>query len=1354
MKLLHPHTPLALLLLLPLASTAHAEPTGPWFAGARTGHPSPFRWTGQSSPAPRTVAQAEPASQPQAKQEAPPKAGTVTEGGQCDNDDACVVGTYCDNGSCVKIERPFNALYLFYRSGDGRFTEVLGIYWHQKGTKGYRVVFPFYWHFWSPKDRSTTVFPFYSVYEAPADGVRSTFYGLIQYRRTPREKNYRLWPIFFWTDYGERGAGLTILPLFHFAREGTRRAAIIPLFLSGFNRDPQTGYSQGLALGLYYWHYEGQKRAHALLPLFFHSRGEKDRFLWVLPFNFYWRTGDERTLMLLPLFYQSRSPERTTTLSLVPPLYHHRHGSSSRLYALPFFFHSRDADRTFFLAGPFYHRGWSGGRSWGLVPILFGGKTTLTSYTVLFPVFWRFTSRYHNFTLAGPVFYYRRGAKTTAGLPPLVLHHRDREKGSGLTTVVPLFYYGTAEHGRQANIVSPLFLYERDDEAKVTHWGLVVPPYYSRRDAEREVDTLFPLLLRWHDKVDQATTWVFGPVVTYWDPDGGTQVFFPFFWRFTDDKAGAATSILFPFGYRHRRPDGTHSNLFFPFYYRRDRDGWSFRLLPILYFGRSADRRHAVLFPVFWRFSRRDGPTTTVLGPLYYQGSPKGWHAGLVPLFYAGSEEGESYHVLFPAVWHLSSRKEGYSTFVAGPGFYSHGKHGRVGGLLPLFAAGNWKGTSFQTVLPPLFYRTNNPKEGKSLLVAGPYVGWRERGVRGHAVIPLAYYRRSDKKGTVAFTLPLFFYRDRGRDQLLATPLGGYRRERREGVFEGIVGPFVWHRGPTATGFAVLPFFYRWKRPADNATTTVIFPLGVHHRSDKERALVWFPLFWRYTDAKQRTLVIFPLYWRVRQRLAAKPADDDLNADVVFPLFWSLRQGKKSLHVIGPIFWARGPGSLQAAVVPLFLYRRDKDGATLYSLPFIYYNRDEKQQRRSWIVGLFYHRRYRQGSATGLIPLFFRKNTEDSRYTIIPPLYWDIGNPSAGTRTVFVGPFFYRRKAASKGVGLAPLIYAGWDPAGGRTAAVLPLFYYRGELGRRAFYCPIFGFDTSPIRSQWYVGTYFRHSSTTTTFDMAFPLFFRHSNHIAGRTTVFSLPGYYGRWSKETSFHLAFPFYWYHHRIDRTALVLFPFYWDFNNRYSTRTIVIFPALMYHRDHVAKTTSVLHPPGLWLRFGRTSTDGVLFPVVWHFGGKDRSSTVVFPLFWDFKRGPSRRYTLFIPVYWDFRYPKERYTVVFPLLYRHDTRSEHKLLVLNSWYHGYKRDNTYDFYLVPLFSVHRQRPGDFRLDILGRLFGYERVGRNRLLTLFFYTFPLEPLPAKTPPARQPQGPAQQRAGAGARPVSGKR
>jgi len=70
-----------------------------------------------------------------------------------------------------------------------------------------------------------------------------------------------------------------------------------------------------------------------------------------------------------------------------------------------------------------------------------------------------------------------------------------------------------------------------------------------------------------------------------------------------------------------------------------------------------------------------------------------------------------------------------------------------------------------------------------------------------------------------------------------------------------------------------------------------------------------------------------------------------------------------------------------------------------------------------------------------------------------------------------------------------------------------------------------------------------------------------------------------------------------------------------------------------------------------------------------------------------------------------------------------------------------DGTYRRIIVPLFESAVKRRGDYMWEVLGGLFGHERVGRNRYLKIFFLTFESK-APARTQTSwySQPQRPSR--------------
>ncbi len=1198
----------------------------------------------------------------------------VPIGGQCVEDEQCVKGAWCADSTkrCVELQTPINVLYLFYRSGDRRFTEVLGLFWRKTGSRGYNVLFPFYWHFYDkPRQRtSRVVFPFYWRFDDERAKTLSVWVPPFQYRRAPDEKNYRLWPLLFWTDYGEKGAGLTILPLFHRSWRGTYTSTIVPLLLSGYASDPAKHFSRGLVAGLYYWHRKGKprsaerERTDAVFPFFYHSSKADRRFTWVFPFNVYRRDERSRSLWLLPLLYHYSSERSAQTISLLPPFLYRRQGNSTRLFL-------------------------------------------------------------------------------------------------------------------------PLFLYENDRDAQVKHWGLFVPPYYHRRDDEREIDTLIPLFWRWHDKVERKTTWIAGPLIARSDPEGGTYVLFPIFWRFSDQNSGASTALLFPLAYRHTRPGGGQFNMLFPFYAGWSKRDWGAGILPLLYFGAGEGRRHGVLFPLFWHFKSPEA-STTVLATLYFRSEQRGWLAGLAPLLFLGHRGGHSHQVLFPIFWHLRSTKDDHDTWVAGPFFHHSTKaHGRLTGFFPLFLDGNWKGQRF--TVAPLFYRRRDLKTNENVLLAGPYWSYRRRVAgkaehweTGHHLIPLALYRathdqRGQRQRLQAGVLPLFYYDTSPKKTLLLTPLGGYRRDDTRGLRQGLFGPVVWHDSPTSKAFAVAPLFMRFTDKKAKATTTLALPFAVHYRSPRQRSLVVFPFYWRIDYRNERNMVVFPFFWQTREK------KDGFGADVVFPLYWRVWDNKSNTTVAGPLFWYQRDGGKRAGwgAIPLALYRKTARSSWLFSLPFFWYDHDFVSGRKTYVAGPAYFRRYGvgdhdedtdeddaeakkaakknaekknaekknaekknakkknakkaksarpsdEGYAAGLLPLFYHKRTPKRRYTLLFPLVWYFARPKKQESLLIAGPYFSHGSKERRGLGLFPLFYRSITRQGESALGVFPLFYRASGPLRSALYTPLFGWDNSPERRHLYVGPYFRTRGGDVDRDIVFPLLYRSKDKKTGTHRVFALPGYYGSWRRGSSVHIAFPLFWQWKGVDWARTVVFPLFWDFNDRHARRTTVVVPLFARDRDTTANSVSWYTLPSIWVRQRPKATDVVVFPLFWHFGGQKESSTVAFPLYWDFKRA------------------RKRSTVFFPLFWRFDRPQARTYVVVNTYYRRQKRDDTYDFWFVPLFRMQRPRPGDINVEVLLGMFGYKRVGRNRILTLLFLPITLEaakgkPAPAKAPPGTRPSSPA---------------
>ena len=65
------------------------------------------------------------------------------------------------------------------------------------------------------------------------------------------------------------------------------------------------------------------------------------------------------------------------------------------------------------------------------------------------------------------------------------------------------------------------------------------------------------------------------------------------------------------------------------------------------------------------------------------------------------------------------------------------------------------------------------------------------------------------------------------------------------------------------------------------------------------------------------------------------------------------------------------------------------------------------------------------------------------------------------------------------------------------------------------------------------------------------------------------------------------------------------------------------------------------------------------------------------------------------------------------------------------------------MFPFYDSGVKRPGDFMWEVLGGLFGHERIGRHHFLRLFYMTFETEPTPPSRPPGTASPPPPRRKA-----------
>jgi len=1170
-------------------------------------------------------------------------------GASCRDDKSCAVGYYCGLKvhRCKKVHNAVNIAYLIYLSGNRRFLSVFGLYMHKLGPKGFRMLFPFYWSFWSKKQSTRVIFPFVARWHNHETGRTDTLVGPVHVWRRRKAHGFNFWPFVFYANYGRKGKRFTLIPFGHYQRIGSWK-----------------GYGFLTPIGFVYSSKSPRYRSWGLFPWAFGRATPRRAWSWEFPLNFYWRHGRNRHYLGFPLLYVQRSPERNLT------------------FMFPFIW------------------------SWG---------GPLRQRTIIFPIGYRSWSPRRSYTQVLNFYYYRRGAKRYAGLVPLFFYSSDRRSRSRHVTLFPFLYYGYNGKTAHSVLVSPLLSWSKTRDARWWFWS--VPPILSYRTPYSGTDVALPFYWRYFNKQTGVNVLGVLPFVYYKDRFQRNSVLFPFWWNFRHRATGAYVRVAFPLFYQSRSVEGRTVTVAGPAFAAWGAGKpWQAGLAPLLFFGGGYGRRHFVLFPALWHFAnRRKGTSTTVVGPAYWSKGPHRWAAGLAPLFFAGRNKDRRYHIVFPLFWHLAHRDRHLAVF--GPLYAKWSRHSWGFGLAPLAFIGGGRDRNYQ-IFPFLFGHWYDRRKDARTVVAGPAYYWRRRSDWGWGIAPFAFFSRRYRKGLVSSRFMLFpfaYSSYRMGKELLVTPLGGYSKTKDR--MTAVAGPVIWHRGPKYRGWAVLPWVYHWRNRETKTTTTLAFPF-VRQVSPKQAVTVTFPFLWSFVRPKERSLFIFPFYWRLRQKGRWK-------ADVLFPFYWNIRKGSYKLLAVGPYYRRRSARGGSDGFFPLVHYSHYGKKRRLLVLPFLWYSRDDAKKTKLVVSFPYFETRKANRAHAGVVPLAFWGHRPGFSYRVGIPLYWDFTKKDR--RVLFAGPFFYERKGETRGGGLAPLL---WVRHGGGVTqfSLFPLIHVNKTPTKLAVYTTLAGYEKNHVtgKSFGYVGPYLWGDGPRRRWDVLFPLLWRFRNKRLHRTRMLIPPLlYWGSHSPDRKVDIVFPLFWMRRTVTSKTVVVFPFWWDSHKYYWSRTTAVFPFFYRSRHYADNSTSWFFPTLTWIKKSPRRLSVVSFPILWHFSRSRRSTTVVFPLYWDFKR-PGRRSTIAFPFFWRFRRGDRTHTVVFPFYWHSENRKNAFTGILNTFYWKDKKYHTYRFYFFPLFDFGRTRPGDVQWSVLGGLFGYKRVGRNRYLKLFFFSIRLKPVP----------------------------
>jgi hypothetical protein len=1164
---------------------AHAQRHNPFdpFRPAPASQPARLAGAAVPSSQPARVTLLAAASQPAATSQpaAPAKQKAArpaaAAGAACLAEADCGPGSVCEGETCHPIRFRTNIAYLYYRSVGRSFTEAGALYWHQRGRSGYRVLAPFYWHFWRPTNKLQAVFPVWWHWIDHQAHTESTVVPPIQWGKAPGEKYFRFWPLLFYADYGKAGSSFTLAPLVHFARRGK--------------------YASG-----------------GVFPFAFHSRDEQKQtsFTWVAPLNFHWRKADKKGFLSIPFAFYHGSRRSSLAVIPAPPIVYYRNKDWSLATLFPIYWRvgtPKDRESTIF-------------------PLVWYGHSGKSKHAVVFPIFWHFSRPQGHTTVLAPLAYFgsdrKRGTSHATVLPlfhystssfgrkaflltPLFVHETDRDASSSYTFLFAPPYYRHRDPDREVDALIPLYLrYKNLETGSTIH--AVTPLIWFRSDPEGKTQILFPAVWRFTNKRKHLTATVVPPIFFHSSAPGrSTTVLTTAFFR-RDERnwsAGVAPVLFFGGG-----RDGRHAVIFpwlwhfsnattsttiaAPFFHRRDARGWSAGLAPVIMAGSRGGERHFVLFPLVWHFaSARERSNITVVGPAYGGTTRRGWRAGLAPVLFFGRDGPKSHQIVAPLFWRSADTRRGDETIVVGPGFWRVQGAGRPGsttsyGLLPLFH----------------YSHTTAPRESTSLTVV-PLFHHSRSARRDLWVTPLGGLSKTRDRETLVVG-PYVHHRSPNRDGHYLAPLFGHWRDR-DGTTTDMLLPLgVYSRGPQKTAAVLFPLLWYFRSKTE--TDLTVFPFYSRVRSDDLNADVAFPLVWSFRSSVRRTLIVLPGYHsRGLKRdsldtgilplfVYSRSPERRIFASLPFVYLQSWSKQKRTLQVVGPFWRATYADGYNTGLFPLGFIRDRGPARQAMLFPIFWHSTDSKADAHRNILVPFYYHRYGNERLYGVLPaLWLKTKPHGAAVTVFPAFH--VANDIERVRVLtaafgfqygrgvkpswaYVGPLWWLRKPKEQysSDGIFPLLWRFHDKVRERHTFMLAPIWYSRVAPDAAFYA--------------FVPFVWRNRTVDSSTTVVFPFYYDVHRYYAERTTVVvpfalrryttddntttwaTLPSIMVRKRPDATDAFVFPFLWHWGGDRRSTTVVAPLYWDFK-RGDERTTILAPLVWRFKRATADTWVVLN-----------------------------------------------------------------------------------------------------------------------------------------------------------------------------------
>ncbi|HEY7957582.1 MAG TPA: EB domain-containing protein [Polyangia bacterium] len=453
--------------------------------------------------------------------------------------------------------------------------------WHDAPNYHVVVQFPFFWRVHEGNETDTAVFPIYWRVRSPGLALDAIFPILLHWR--------------------SKVATTTLFGPFWNRRrfDGGRSTALFPLFAYGKAvKDGKSSRWFGMP-GLFYANNEHLGSSDLWILPFYRSTRPDGYTAGLIPLAFAWRTGTA-SKVLTPIYYRQVDSAADYALNVLGPMWWGHTGDEKRFGLFPLLFAKWKPDHTF---------------STGIFPLFYLHEKKLGSVFAT-PVFGWSSYPTGKRVYVGPFFLRRDEEVSSTALFPLAYFTRDHVTGARTDMLLPLYFDGRGENGRELQEYSPLIWRYHSIERSVI---IGLPLFFDVHSfAESRTTGLLPFFVRNSSNVYHSVSWVFPPILTWarqrhgddpgtdvvvfpfvWHFGGArsTTIAFPFFWDFR--RGSARTTVFFPFGSHWRRDDQVGTQVL-NFYYQKGlgpRQGsWYANIIPLASFGRP--RKHDVKWNV------------------------------------------------------------------------------------------------------------------------------------------------------------------------------------------------------------------------------------------------------------------------------------------------------------------------------------------------------------------------------------------------------------------------------------------------------------------------------------------------------------------------------------------------------------------------------------------------------------------------------------------------------------------------------------------------------------------------------------------------------------------------------------